>query len=202
MNISAVNCTPIKPQASFGREVDFSDVDRLNDISRKYDEYADASGEKPKQKSLSNTLISVGVAIAATFIGGKLLAARTLDILPKDTPVKIAGFAKSLFGKVSTGLTNISKNEQHVRIANVAKHANNVLKNVKSGISNIVKKQGIEEVITNTVGIGSILGVAPKILTADGNNDSIPDITQEGINAYKNALDDFTVVSDIMKALI
>ncbi len=200
MSISAVNCTPIKPQVAFGKEVDFSDVDRLYDASRKYDEFIDSSNDKPKKKSIFKTFISVGMAVAATFIGGKLLAAKALEILPKNTSDKIADFAKFVFGKVSNGLIILSQNEKHVRLANAAEHANNILSSFKSGMSNVVKNQGVDGIIKNTAGLASIVGLTPKIVTADGNNDGIADIAQEGVNAYKSALDELGVVSDIIKA--
>ena len=210
MSISAINCTPIKPQASFGKAendnneskktVDFSDVERLYDDARKYDEFAKSSKSGLKRKSFTKTLTSIGVALAATYIGGIFLANRTLNMFPKASGKILNGLKV-----VGNGLLNkteqLANNEGHKNIAKVARKANDILAKLKTKAVETIKNEGADSLIQKAAGVAFIAELAPKVVTADGNNDGIADIAQEGINAYKSALDEISVVSDIFKAI-
>lgn len=209
MSISAINCTPIKPQVSFGneedakktgaKEVDFSVVERLYDDSRKYDQFGKKSADQPNRKSLSKTAASIAVALAATYIGGKLLASKALDLFPKASG-KIFESVKKLGNGLLNKTEQLANNEGHKNIAKVAKKANEVLAKLKTKAVEAIKNDGADSLIKKAAGVVTVAGLAPKVVTADGNNDGIADIAQEGINAYKSALDEVAVVSDIIKA--
>ncbi len=209
MSISAVNCSPIKPQVSFGdteyeskeskKVAGLSDVDRLYNEARKYDEFSKSNDGSPKSKSFLQTFFSVAAAFVVTYGCGKLLASQALNLFPKASGKILNGLKV-----VGNGLLNktekLANNEGHKNISKVAKKANDVLAQLKAKAVDSIKNEGIDNFIKNIAGVASVLGFVPKITTVDGNNDGIADITQEGVNAYKNAINEVNIISDILKA--
>ena len=63
------------------------------------------------------------------------------------------------------------------------------------------KKTDAENLITNAAGLTAVAAVAPEVISVDGNNDGVSDIAQRNVNAYKNALKNVGIVSEIVEAL-
>ena len=93
MNISAINCTPIKPKVSFG-DVEHSHK-QLHDMA---DEFAsqrkDGDGKKSDVKSPLAIIVSLAALVGIAYGGGK----------------KAASAASTVYKKAATTVNNIAKN--------------------------------------------------------------------------------------------
>lgn len=194
MNISAINCTPIKPQAqtSFKSDRTLTQEDCLDLIKQIGDD------SMPDKKGKVATLISIATAVAVTFIGAKFVAAKAFDLFPTAPDKiynglkKVANKAKAKFGEFATSDKPLKKfvGEKGGKVENEAR---NLFKKIKGD-------KEPKEALKTLFGLGSMATVAPKVATVDGNEDGTPDIAQSKVNAYKNALKSVEGLSDIIEA--
>lgn len=196
MNISAINCTPIKPQAqtSFKSDRTLTQEDCLDLIKQIGDD------SMPEKKGKIATLISIATAVAVTFFGAKFLANKAFEILPKDAASKIYGAMRNGANKTKAKLGEFAASDSSFKKfvgekgGKVEDGARKVFNKIKGD------KDDPKEILKTLFGLGSMVTVAPKVATVDGNEDGTPDIAQSKVNAYKNALKSVEGISDIMEA--
>ena len=211
MNVSAVNCTPIKPKVSFGNEQDaFSDAQKVLDLSKQLSDNFQ-KGEDPQQKTKAQTAISVLGALATTFVLGKVAADKIITAFP-NMLTKVGTGAKTVVNKAKTvKVPNFVKNvkvPEKVRsgfgkvVANpVVKKATNFAGSAASKATTYLKTQSPEKLFTNGAGIASMIALGSKISKVDGNNDGVADIAQENISAYRSFAQNAGIFTEIVSAL-
>lgn len=205
MNVSAVNCTPIKPQA-FGNEKNFDDAQKILDMSKELSDSFGKEGQDKKTKA--QTLVSVLGALATTFVLGKVMAGKVLTAFP-TLPAKIAEGAGKLKGlaskikipnaiKTSKPMTKLASNTKLQNAASViSEKAGAAIESAKGYIA----EKGSDAVIKDAAGLASMAAFGSKIAKVDGNKDGVADIAQNNVNAYKNAVDQMGIIGEITKAL-
>lgn len=211
MNVSAVNCTPIKPQVSFGQDQDFSDAQRVLDMSK---ELSDSFAKEDGQKSKLQTIASIGGALATTCILGRAMAGKLIDagvhtklasfgktVLAKAKDIKAPNFVKNVKfpEKVQKGIAKIAENP---KVKNTAAVVVDKATKLKSSAQTYIAEHGAEKIIKDTAGLASMAVFGTQIAKVDGNGDGIADIAQKNVNAYQNAVRDMGVVGEIAKALV
>lgn len=215
MNVSSVNCTPIKPQVSFGQEQeqdhDFVGAQRVLDMSK---ELSDSFAKEGEQKTKLQTLASIGGALATTFLLGRAMGTR---IVNAGIHTKVAAGAKTLVSKLQNlQAPNFVKNSKFADklkngtkvISENPKVAGATAKITKQGqkivgkVQTYINDKGVETVIKNSAGVASMAVLGSQVAKVDGNSDGIADIAQKNVNAYKNAIDNMGVVGEIAKVLV
>lgn len=172
MNVSSVNCTPIKPQVAFG----MATVENYNSALKSAKQMNDSFVESSDVKTPLQTLAAVGFAGLQTFIKG----AGTFAILDKITKGGVGKFVKNtgkstvkVLNNVSASLKKGASSKVKTLIAagsdNLAKTITNVGKNVKLPV---------------LAGIAAMAALVPVICSRDNNNDGIKDIGQKSKSAY------------------
>lgn len=207
MNVSAFNSTQMKPQTSFGREYQVEDAEHIIELSEKLND-SFTSSEKPQIKSAGGIFASVLCAILTSFILGKCAASKIMTAFPGTSKKVTEGLANGL-KKGADNLKNyaddvangvkLQKGGKYTKmlggkVASVEEFARNKLVKMKDKI-------GLESMVTNAVGIASVATIAPEVLKVDGNNDGVSDIAQRNVSAYKNAMKNVGLVSEIIDSL-
>ena len=215
MNVSAINCTPIKPKVSFGNGADdFSDAQKVLDLSKQLNDNFQ-KGDDPEHKSPIQTAISVAGALATTFVLGKVAASKIITAFPnllskagqgarkvaeKAKTVKVPNFVKNIKfpEKVQAGLNKVANNPV---VKSVSEKATKFAGEAATKAANYVKTQSPEKLFTNGAGIASMLALGGQIAKVDGNKDGISDIAQENVNAYRSMAQNAGIFTEIVEAL-
>lgn len=203
MNVSALNSTPLKPQPSFGREYQIEDAEHIMELSEQLSDSFDKV-EKPQVKSAGGILASVIGAILTTFVVGKCAAAKVITAFPSlstkvnDGLRKGANFVKNYADDLANGV-KLQKGGKYTKF--VGEKVGIAENSLRSVYKNLVNKMGTDGLIKNAVGVGAVAAIAPEILKVDGNKDGIADIAQRNVSAYKNALNNVGIVSEIVDSL-
>lgn len=202
MNVSAVNCTPIKPQ-SFGsgdtvRGIDFGSEEaamgaqRVLDLSRELnDSFKKEGSEENDKKNPVATAVSVAGACLSMFALGRVAgkgAMALVNKIPASAKENAAEFVKKQTSKIKAPKITI-KNEK------AAQFVSNAYKQVASFAA---KCKANPE---NVAGGIAALTLAPAIITADGNQDGVADIAQKNINAYSSALKSAEIFADMFESI-
>ncbi len=211
MNVSAVNCTPIKPQVAFGNSVrSYDDVhydteyqDRYNQLTEFADKVDNDYVNSSNIKKPIAAFLSVGLAALVAFATGKLVASKASIIAEKvklDLPSMLDNGLKKASNKVKTFGEKLKtevpatkgqqvKNALGKAITFSEEKAKMVYKKLAySG----VKPTDSAEIIKQKAfaNIGGITGLAlglPGFCAKDSNSDGVNDILQRGQNAYTGA---------------
>ena len=196
MNISAMNCTPIKPQVqaqtSFKSDRKLSQEECLDLIKQLSDD------SMPEKKGKLATAISIATAVAVSFIGAKFVATKAFDLFP-TAPTKIYNGLKKVANKAKTKLADFATSDNTVKKF-VGEKGGKIENEARTAFKKIQGDKDPKETLKTLFGLGSMFTVAPKVAKVDGNEDGIPDIAQKNVNAYKNALSTVEGISDIMNA--
>ena len=225
MNISAINCTPIKPQASFKgeRNLKFEDreFDSFMELSDKLDgEFVHSDNIK---KPIA-VVASIGLAGLTAFVfGGKIvgLARRAFPELTNPESTKyFENYIKKGADKVKSFATNLQestgKGEKFKKFAgkkieqaeDLAKSAYKKITNI--GLKNVPQNEGdiAAKKLENLGGAVSTAFFVPNALKADANEDGVADISQRGQNAYtgtkqeiNRSVEKFNVIGDLVDIL-
>ncbi len=205
MSISAINCTPIKPQASFGSAQGVDEAQKVLELSKQLnDSFAsgtrcngDCDEEKVTNKNPIQTTISVLGACATMFALGKG-AGKGLVALTKKVPASakenILNTGKKAVSVISEQVAKLPKNEKVSTIL-----SNTVGKAFNSAKAVVMKNP--EKSFTTAAGVLAASTLVPAITTADGNKDGVADIAQNNINAYASAFKKAEIFADIVGAL-
>ena len=191
MSITAINCTPIKPKVSFGEsnhEAEYSKV--VNQAMDIRDSFTPQNGDNKGIKSVVGTAISLAAAAVVTYAGGKFVAAKLTDLFPKAANKLSAGLVKLADSKASANVANFLAGKK----GKVAEGATKVFNGAVDGLKKPEALKNIAAGAALAFGLG-------KIATVDGNNDGIKDITQKHVNAYKSAMENMGIFSEIISAI-
>ena len=202
MNISAVNCTPIKPQASFGmatRETD-NQYDKIVMAAQQLEDSFVTPEKEDTQKSKLGVAASLAGAVLVTYMGGRFAAAKVIEAFPKAVPAMENGLKKA------SGFIQEKASTLAAKDGKVASTFGKIAKRAEEGARNVYKNRldkgdGAATALKRLSGTAALMFGLPKIATVDGNNDGISDITQKNANAYKSALNSIGIVSDVVDAL-
>lgn len=204
MSISAVNCTPIKPQVSFGNDKEVEDVQRVLNLTT---ELKDQFQGGTKTKSNLQTAVSVLGAFAATFVLGKVAASKVLTAFP-SLPSKIASGTKAAAAKIKDIQvpekvlnSKAMKSIKEIAASPKLQSASASVKKLAQKASEYISKKGPETVLKNAAGIASMGILGTQVIKVDGNGDGIADIAQNNVNAYKNALSSVGAIGEIVEAM-
>ncbi len=126
MNVSAVNCTPIKPQVAFQRKIDSDDYNSTKSATdeSKTDKIFDTDNYKSvksatdkifdtyiKSSDIKKPLAiagSIGLVFLCAFAGGKAIASQVATICPQ-LPQTFEKGLKSVHGKVKNVVASLTK---------------------------------------------------------------------------------------------
>lgn len=203
MNVSALNSTPLKPQPSFGREYQMEDVEHIMELSEQLND-SFKSSEEAEVKSAGGIFASVIGAILTTFVIGKCTASKVTTAFPALSSKITDGLRKSanLVKNYANDLANGVKLQKGGKYSKFVGEKIGIAENLlRNEYKKLAAKMGPEGIITNAVGLGAVAAIAPEILKVDGNKDGIADIAQRNVSAYKNALNNVGIVSEIVDSL-
>ncbi len=198
MNVSAVNCTPIKPTVSFGAERgEYEKVAGLTD--QMTDSYISANDIKTP----GQVVASVGAAGVKAFASGAI-AAGLIAGLFKGAPTKLQGALKAGSKKVrcvAANLTDdaakhakvkkpvgkaIAKAEEIARSA-YKKFINADVRSLTDDMADDVAREINANATRGFQKLGGALSTAaivPAILTRDNDGDGVKDLVQKSQSAY------------------
>ena len=228
MNISAINCTPIKPKVSFG-DVEHKnfDAEKLHDMATDLNERSVDSKDIKKPIAVVASLAALAgiaygggkkIATGANVIYEKVAAAAKPAI--KETADDVAQVAKNtnLGVVLEDGLKKASSIASQAisnlrnKSADILEKGLNIAKNAYkkvaySGIADdIVGAARSQAALENVAGVIGLATVVPEIVARDANDDGVNDIMQKSQNAYtskeeqiKAAADNLGAVSDIVQ---
>ena len=199
MNISASQSIPVKERTSFGKEYQVEDVEHVMQLTRELNDSFQRA-EEPEHKSIGGIFASVTGAILTMFILGKCATSKVMTAFPSistklSNGVRAgANLVRDFSDDVAKGV-KLQKGGKYTQLAGekVAQAENFLRKNYIK----LRDKTGVENLITNAAGLTAVAAVAPEIISVDGNNDGVSDIAQRNVNAYKNALKNVGIISEI-----
>lgn len=212
MNISAVNCTPIKPQA-FGNQEGADEAQKVLELSKQLNDSFKKEGQDEEEVTSKNPLATAasvaGACLAMFALGrsagkGAVALAKKIPAGAKDNVVKYATQAKTFVTEKASKIKmpkvkiNLPKNEKVAGFFKntVGKAATTTIEKTKTAFN-----ANPEKFVKNTAGIIAASTLAPAIIKADGNKDGIADIAQNNVNAYRNAMHSVEIFSEIANAL-
>ena len=199
-----INCTPIKPNVSFGTQGEELSQDQIKTkltqhIDSQYDEFTKRASEinqkcQPKEddtktKSFIGTAVSVLTAAAVSYVGGRFAADKFSVIFSKQ-----AGKLNTFFNNYGSKLAQKSGKLLEGKSGKITKIAKTVSDKVVGQLTG-------EKALMNVAGAVSVATLFPQLVTIDGNKDGKADITQKKISAYKSLMDNMGVVSELAKII-
>ncbi len=204
MNVSAINCTPIKPKVSFGNDgqSDYTKIAQQAEAIK--DEYVNAD----RLKSPAGVVASVAACGLKAFASGAILASLVAG-LAKGAPTKLQGalksgsqgvrkFAEGLsddaakFAKVKKPIGKaITKAEQLARSAYKKVINPNTTKIVDGMADDVVSQIHAQNnrALQKMAGFATAAAVLPAATTVSKDGDNIPDILQKGAEKVVGATD-------------
>lgn len=226
MNISATNCTPIKPQvASFkgDRSLKFEDeqFDSFMELSDKLDgEFVHSDNIKKPMAVIASIALA---GLTAFVFGGKIvsLVRRAFpEFTNPDSAKYFENYIKKGANKVSKFATNLQEGTGKgakikkfvgntiIKAEDIAKNAYKKITNI--GTKNVPQNPGdiAGKKLENLGGAISTAVFVPSALKADANEDGVADISQRGQNAYtgtkqeiNKSVEKFNILGDIVDLL-
>ena len=202
MNISATSGPSLK-SSSFGKEYQVEDAERIIQLTEELND------SFKKEENIDNkSAVAVGAsaigAVLTTFILGKCAASKVITAFPSVSSKLTSGLRKGA-NAIRDFSDDVAKGVKLKKGGKYTKFlGDKVLKLEKSAREQFIKlsqKSSTENVLTNAIGIVSAATIAPEVLSVDGNNDGISDIAQKNVNAYRNAIHNVGIVSEIVEAL-
>ena len=210
MNISAVNCTPIKPQSFGNCESSINTKEALAsnnqaiigaqkalDLTKSYSDTYNPSSQQTEnedavqKKNPLQIAISVAGAFCAMFLLGRSSAQLAMSVvkkIPQAAKEKLSGFVSSKAPKINIPKPSIN-NEKFSKVVNAAtKHVSSFAQKCKANPENVA-------------GAIATLSLAPALVKVDGNNDGVADIAQKNVNAYSSFVKSAGVFSEIIDLL-
>lgn len=203
MNISASQSIPVKERTSFGKEYQVEDVEHVMQLTRELNDSFQRA-EEPEHKSVAGIFASVAGAILTMFILGKCAASKIMTAFPGIT-TKLGSAIRKGANVVRDYSDDVAKGAKLQKGGKYTQFVGDKVSKAESFLrKNYIKlrdKSGAENLITNAVGLTAVATIAPEVISVDGNNDGVSDIAQKNVNAYKNALRNVGIISEIVEAL-
>ncbi len=202
MNISATNCTPIKPQASFGgNEKGNSHIDK----ELPSDEYTRTIiiADKANEDLVNSDSIKKPIAAAASvalaglvaFVSGKKIAqvatsvCKTLPTTVENTLKKSSSIVQEKASKLaseSSGKLAKAKNITGKALKKTEEFARKgYTKIAYSGIAdNVVNPERANKAFQNVVGAATVAATVPVVCSKDSDGNGVADLMEKTTNAY------------------
>ena len=203
MNISAIPASHIKEGASFGKDYQVEDIEHVMQLTKQLNDSFQKT-EEPEHKSPAAICVSIAGAILTMFILGKCAASKLMTAFPSIT-TKLGSAVRKGANVVRDFSDDVAKGAKLQKGGKYTQFVGDKVSKAESFLrKNYIKlrdKSGAENLITNAAGLTAVAAVAPEVISVDGNNDGVSDIAQKNVNAYKNALKNVGIVSEIVDAL-
>ena len=215
MSISAVNCTPIKPNASFGSKEKYEQInDSLEKLNEQYVKASDI-------KRPAAVGASVALAALTTYAGARgITNFATSKLAPRAGEV-VETHLKSAADKVKNKAQELIGTPKEETLSSVKQFAGKAVEKLEAGARSIYKTvaySGISKelqnpdrarkALGNVVGTGAAVAATADICTIDSNDDGVSDILQKSQNVYtgakttfQNAFDTVSVISEVAQVL-
>ena len=196
MSISAINCSPLKPQVSFGNAQEVNDATRVLELSKQLeDSFQVAGAEKKNTAQIAVSVLGAGLTMFALGKGAGKGISTIVKGLPETTKTSILNSTKNASIAIKEKVSNLPK----TRVSKVLDGTvGKVAKGFKTAITEKIAKEGAEKVFTNATGLAAMATLLPSILTVDGDKNGVADIAQKNISAYSSALQQAEVFSTML----
>ncbi len=206
MNVSAVNCTPIKPQVSFGNDQDSNkNYDHILSTTKDLNDQLIHSDQIKKPLAIAGSL---GLAGLTAFVMGQKLAtpiskitfnkgkenAKTLASCFENTLKHASHAVKNAASKLGNdGSTKIGKvkNAAGKAIGKAEELARGAYKKIAySGIANNAEASDkAAKAFQNVVGIACVPTALAAVSSKDADGNGLSDIMQNDVNPYDKTKD-------------
>ena len=216
MNVSAINCTPIKPQVSFGNEpeserpvidADYREVESNDknpaDILVLTEDINKNFVNSKELKTPIGAVVSVALAGLTAYATGSIAASgisRAFNfVTKKNLPLALEKGLKATSKTIKKASTSLI-NDNAGKIAKVKNIAGKVIgktgeiaKNTYTKIAYRGVPEGADVAVKaskgfqNIMGLGAVATILPKALKTDENGDGVSDIMQRATNSYGKA---------------
>jgi|GEM_PF-6030257 len=217
MNVSAVNCTPIRPKASSFGSYERDRYDEVNNLTERLND------KIVKADDLKNP-IAVGASIALAMLVSYGGAKGAVSLISKKLPaagVYIESGLKKAAGALKSGADSLIKSAPDSKFSKIKIRTGKILGGAENFVRSAYKKiaySGIPKeavnperagiAFANAAGAASALGSAAVICTADRDGDGVKDIMQKSQNVYTgaktkygNAMDTIGLFSEIIQTI-
>lgn len=189
MNISGVNCTPLKPAFTSNQEEDAQYTNFLNATDKLEDSLVLSSNIK----SPIQTVAAVGLATVVAFISGRKIAG-VITNFAKNAPTQLENALKKGADFVKTkaeglnidnpaNITDKLKNKTGKLLVSAEKTGRNAYRK----FANAGLKEGAlraDNAFKNLAGVITVASVIPSTCKKDTNEDGVADIAQRNQNVY------------------
>ncbi len=221
MSISAINCTPIKPNVAFGNSTTTEDTQKYTEIVKATDSLNNQLVKSQDIKTPVQVALSVALAGLAAYAGGKAITSIVTKAFPnagdkafkylKIGADKVKGEAAKLGEKAANG-GKFAKVESYASKA-LAKSEDVARKAFKkiayAGIAeNVTGTARTAQALGNVIGAGAAAKVLADVCITDKNKDGVKDIAQKSQNIYTgtkttygNAMETAGVFAEILSVL-
>lgn len=189
MNISGVNCTPLKPAFTSNQEEDAQYTNFLNATDKLEDSLVLSSNIK----SPIQTVAAVGLATFVAFISGRKIGTLITNFA-KNAPTQLENALKKGADFVKTkaeglnidnpaNITDKLKNKTGKLLISAEKTGRNAYRK----FANAGLKEGAlraDNAFKNLAGVLTVASVIPQTCKKDTNEDGVADIAQRNQNVY------------------
>ncbi len=175
MNVSSINCTPIKPQVAFGMATEENYRNALESAKQMNDTFVESNDIKTPLQ----TVAAVGFAGLQTFIKG----AATFALVDKITKGNVSKFIKNTGKSTVKVLNNVSNSLK----GGASNKARTLIAAGSDKIASAIKTVGKNVKLPVLAGVAAMAALVPVICSRDNNEDGVKDIAQKSQSAYKAA---------------
>ena len=217
MDVSAVNCTPIKPQGSFGNDEDTNYAQVLRITKDLNDEFVHSDEIKKPLAAMA----SIGLAGLLAFAGGKKIGSIISSLSKNRLPQAFEGALKNGSKAVKDTAAKLVKENPSTKLEKAKNIAGKVIGKTEELARKGYKKlayAGIPNEATaadkatsafkNIAGWAGVATIFPGICSRDTDDDGVNDILQKGQNAYTGTETKFnkymhntSVLADLVETL-
>lgn len=217
MSISSVNCTPIKPNVSFGGK-EREKHEKICEATDKFNDQYVKSSDIKKPLAVGASVALAAIASYATGRGVTNLA--TSKFAPNAGEV-VEKHLKSAANTVKTKAEELINTPQDKTLSTVRQLAGKAVSKAEEGARTVYKKvaylglpkevqnpERARKALGNVVGAGTAVAATTDICTVDSNKDGVADIFQKSQNAYtgaktnfQNAFEAINAVSEIAQVI-
>ncbi len=189
MNISGVNCTPLKPAFASNSNED----SKYRDVLTATDKLEDSLVLSSDIKSPIQTVAAVGLATVVAFVSGRKIGS-LISTFAKNAPTQLENTLKKGADFVKTKAEGL-KIDNPANIAEKLKNKTGKLlvsaektgRNAYRKFANLGLKEGAlraDNAFKNLAGVATVASVIPPVCKRDTNGDGVADIAQFKKNVY------------------
>ena len=216
MTISAINCSPIKPQVSFGNEQE--NFEKISGISDKINEKIVDSNDIKKPVAVC---ASIALAALGAYVGAKNVTSALTKKVAPNMGVKVEAGLKTAANAIKANASKLAETAPETKFAKVKTLAGKAVGSVEGAARNLYKKvaySGLSKEMVNpekaSAALANVAGAVAgasalsTVLTKDSDGDGIKDIMQKSQNVYTgtktkcgNAFETVNLLGEIAQAL-